>query len=226
MAGSADVARFRTQVDVLRHELVGKTYTNNEINEVYQRISPLRQQMQAGIIGKSSLFMKVMHTSLEARQRDEYERIEGLRPADRYRAKVRLYVAALDAAAAMTSDQRDGLLDVMFAETRPPTKFGQYDWYYIQSQAAKIPEARFAKLLDEAQMGILQQSMQQGRQMDRFLQQQGIEPRKEPLAKEAVGDGNERQALRAAAEEVDKAVEKVKLRAEAEQAAEDARNSK
>jgi hypothetical protein len=41
-------------------------------------------------------------------------------------------------------------------------------------QASKIPEERFEKLLDEAQLRVLKIQFQQGQGMGQFLKQQGL----------------------------------------------------
>jgi len=43
LAAHGDYARFGRRVDRLREKYVGKTYSQNEIGEIYQKIQPLGQ---------------------------------------------------------------------------------------------------------------------------------------------------------------------------------------
>jgi hypothetical protein len=53
MAGRGDFARFGRQVDDLKAKYVGKTFGQNEIGEIYQKIQPLGQVYQAGLLATS-----------------------------------------------------------------------------------------------------------------------------------------------------------------------------
>src|SRR3954470_10588008 len=90
LAGSGDYARFDERVNDLRSECVGKTYDNNQIQELYQKFQPLTEQYQAGMLGPNSLFVKVVNQSLTPEQREEYEAAEAERRKARHAAKVRL----------------------------------------------------------------------------------------------------------------------------------------
>src|SRR5690606_5181142 len=60
LAGRGDEVRFTERVNELRTNLVGKSYDQNEVNEIYQQIQPLAAEYRAGVLGKSSLFHKVL----------------------------------------------------------------------------------------------------------------------------------------------------------------------
>jgi hypothetical protein len=174
LAGRGDFTRFQRQVDELRSQFVGKTYSQNEIGEIYQKIQPLGEIYQAGLLGKESLFSKVLEKNLTPEQAARFERIEAERRQARYKAKVGLFVAALQRSLALTDDQRRALVQLLVTETRPPKRFGQYDWYVILYQAGKIPDERYEQIIDAAQMKPLKQSLQQGIGMDQWLKQQKL----------------------------------------------------
>src|SRR5262245_35814618 len=96
LAGQGDYARYKREFDELRAECVGKSYDNNQINEIYQKFQPLTQRYQAGLLGDKSLFSKVVQQSMTPAQREEFEAAEAERRKARHASKVRLFVAILE----------------------------------------------------------------------------------------------------------------------------------
>jgi hypothetical protein len=174
LAGRGDYARFERQVDDLKTKYVGKTYGQNEVGEIYQKIQPLGQVYQAGLLGNDSLFSKVLAQTLTLEQAAKFDRIEAERRRARYAAKVGLFVVILERSCPLTDKQRTALVDLIMAETKPPKRFGQYDWYVIMYQAGKVPDAKYEQIVDEAQMRALKKTLQQGAGMEHFLRQQKI----------------------------------------------------
>ena len=119
LAGHGDYARFDQKVNDLRSECVGKTYDQNEMQELYQKFQPLTEQYQAGMLGSNSLFAKVVHRALTPEQQEEYEAAEAERRKTRHAAKVRLFVAILEQSCPLKASQRDALVDLLLKETRP-----------------------------------------------------------------------------------------------------------
>jgi hypothetical protein len=174
LAGRGDFARFEQRVDELRTKFVGKKYGQNEIGEIFQKVQPLGAAYQAGLLGESSLFAKVLAQSLSREQAEEYERLEAQRRQKRYAAKVRLFVAAMERSCPLSDKQRRALVELLIAETKLPKRFGQYDCYVVMCQAGKIPDEKYGQILDEAQMRQLQQMLQHAQGIAQFLRQQKI----------------------------------------------------
>jgi hypothetical protein len=174
LAGRGDYARFGRQVDELKTKYVGKTYGQNEVGEIYQKIQPLGQLYQAGLLGNDSLFSKVLAKTLTSEQAVKLDHIETERRRARYAAKVGLFVVILERSCPLTDKQRTALVDLIMAETKAPKRFGQYDWYAIMYQAGKVPDAKYEQIVDEAQMRALKKTLQQGAGMEHFLRQQKI----------------------------------------------------
>jgi hypothetical protein len=178
LAGHGDYARFDQKVNDLRSECVGKTYDQNEMQELYQKFQPLTEQYQAGMLGSTSLFAKVVHQSLTPEQREEYEAAESERRKSRHAAKVRLFVAILEQSCPLKSTQRDALVELLLKETRPALRSSEYDWYVVVVQAAKIPDGKLKPILDKAQMTYVKKITGQARGMEPTLRQMGVLPRR------------------------------------------------
>jgi hypothetical protein len=174
LAGRGDVTRFRGRVDALRKKLVGRTYDQNEMNEMWQAIQPLQQEMQAGILGDDSLFQKILHRTLQPQQVAEYEAAEAARNANHYSAKVRLYVAVLERSFPMTDEQRQALVRLFLEKTTAPRRFGQNEIYYIMYQASRLKEEDVGKLFDKDYTRALMGAFRQGAGYEHFLRQQGF----------------------------------------------------
>jgi hypothetical protein len=174
LAGRGDYARFGRQVDDLKAKYVGKTYGQNEIGEIYQKIQPLGQVYQAGLLGDDSLFAKVLEKTLSSEQAIKLEEINSTRRKARYIAKVKLFVVILERSCPLTDEQRTAMMDLIVSETKPPRRFGQFDWYVVMYQANKIPDEKYEHFLDEPQMKQLKATLRQGAGMEQFLRQQKI----------------------------------------------------
>ena len=176
LAGRGDFVRFQQRADELRAQYVGKTYDQNDLGKVFEKLQPLINSYRAGLLGRSSLFSKVVHRTLTPEQLQEYEGVEAERLRQRHENKVKLFVAAFGQSCPLTDTQRSAIVELLRSETRPPKRVSQYDWYVVLAQAAKIPDEKFAAILDPAQMRLLKKSLERGRGMAGFLKQQDILP--------------------------------------------------
>jgi hypothetical protein len=176
LAGRGDFVRLQQQVDSLRSQYVGKIYDQNEVGKVLEKLQPLINTYRAGLFGSSSLFSKVLHRSLTPEQLQEYDDVEAERLKQRHNDKVRLFVGALGRDCPLKEDQRLALVKLLETETRPPKRSTQYDMYVVLAQASKIPDEKFAAILDPAQTRLLKKSLERGRGIVGFLKQQDILP--------------------------------------------------
>jgi hypothetical protein len=176
LAGHGDYARFRMEIDELRTKYVGKDYDPNDIGKIYQEIQPFTSRYQAGLLGESSLFIKVAHRMITPSQRAEFDAAQADRRKARHAAKVRLFVALLEDRCPLKSDQRKALVELLLKETRPPLRPSEYDWYVLTVQAAKIPEPRLVAILDPAQMRYFKKVTQQAMGIEGHLKQLGVMP--------------------------------------------------
>jgi hypothetical protein len=178
LAGLGDYARFEQKVNDLRAECVGKSYDQNQMNDLYQKFQPLLQQYQAGMLGANSIFSKVVHRTLTPEQQEEYDAAEVERRKTRHAAKVRLFVALLEQSCPLKASQREALVDLLLKDTRPALRSSEYDWYVVIVQAAKISDSKLKPVLDKPQLAYFKKITNNGRGMEGMLRQQGILPRK------------------------------------------------
>jgi hypothetical protein len=182
LAGRGDIKRLFDRVDEKRKKFQLVKNDQNKIGEMYQEIQPLQAAVQSGLFGDGSLFGKTVRTTLMPEQAANYQAMIGDRRRFRYQAKVELAVSMWDNAVGLTAAQRRKLADLVLAETKPPTRFGQYDYYVVLYQAAKIPEAKISAILGEAQLRALKKQFQQAQGMEQFLERAELLPEDEERA--------------------------------------------
>ncbi len=176
LAGLGDYARFKQEIDDLRSEYVGKSFDQNEVGNIYQKLEPYATRYQAGLLGTSSLFSKVVRQTLTPAQQAEFAAAEAQRREARHAAKVRLFVAVLERSCPLKSDQRDALVNLLLKETKPAKRPSQYDWYVVAVQVAKIPDDKVKSILDPAQLRFFQKVTQRGRGMEFTLKRMDLLP--------------------------------------------------
>lgn len=177
LAGRGDVERFLGEMSALRAKLSNKRYNQNDVNQIFAEIRPLAQRLEHGVLGAGSLFAKVKDRVLDDEQRAAYRQAVVQRISYYHRAKLKLFVVALDQLAPMTADQRDKLLALLVETTQPPNRAGsQLDWWYVIVQASQTPADRVEEILDDAQQRCFQQAVQQAPQYREMLKSQNVVP--------------------------------------------------
>jgi hypothetical protein len=176
LAGRGDIVRFFERVDDTRKKFDLVKNDQNKINQIFQDIQPLQSALNTGLFGDGSIFMKTLRKTLNEEQAAQYDKLQREKNQFRYWAKVNLAVAMLDQAVGMTAEQRRRLEKVLVEETRPPAKFGQYDYYVVLYQAANLPEEKLKPIFDDVQWRLLTRQFQQAKGMEQFLQKGNFLP--------------------------------------------------
>lgn len=189
LAGRRDVQKFAERVEEARTKFQAVKSDQEKIGEVLQEIQPLQRLLQAGLFADGSFFSKTLKTLLTPAQAARHEREERERRAFAYEAKVHLIVAGLDDALGLLDDQREKLVRLLLAETRPLSAGSEFDYYLVLWQVSRIPEAKIRPLFDENQWIELQKQTAQMEGMAEMLRQQGLLPENEkPSDDKPAGD--------------------------------------
>lgn len=160
-AGDADVTRFFRDVAKVRREIDAlglKGNNNNDINRMWQVVSPISQQMQAGIFSEKSLFQKVMRSTLSEEQRDLYEAELKRNRQRRWRSITRVNVAEIEKSTPLLTEQREKLLELLDAQKIPDKINGNMDAYvgFLKLLKAKKQDKKLGNILDKQQMVVIQ----------------------------------------------------------------------
>jgi hypothetical protein len=174
LAGEGDIQRFESQVEDLKATCQLGALRPEKYSELYQKTRPLHATLQRGLFGHSSLFHKTLVTALRPEQLARCEQLEQERRVYRYRARVELCVAQLDAVLGLRDDQRRRLVELILDKTRPPKNFGQSDGFVVLVQMSRLPEEELKSVLDPRQWPEMRRRLLNARRMLPMLKQNGV----------------------------------------------------
>lgn len=173
LAGRGDMLQFFEKVELVRKKFLLVRKDQQKFNEIWQDISPLQVQFQAGLFGDDSFYHKTLRNMLKGEQLSKFAVVDGERRKFQYRAKVELVVAMLENALPLRDEQRQKLITLIVDETKPPRRFGQQDYYLVMWNISKIPEKTLKPLFTDAEWKVLNQQFQQVRGLEQWLKQSG-----------------------------------------------------
>lgn len=176
LAGEIEIRRFFVRYKKVKEHYIEEKPNQNEFNEVWQMIQPLQQEAQAGLFGSGSTYKHVARRALRDNQLQTHREVERKRREFRYRALVKMYVAMLDESVPLTAAQRDGLIELMLASTKPPNQFGRNDQAYIMYQASTVSADKLRDLVDGPIGDSVVAAFRKGRGYQATLESQGIHP--------------------------------------------------
>lgn len=151
----------------------------NELDNDTQKLAEVLQefgspQQQGGPFGETSVFFKSMRHTLNAEQWKQLDAVERERRAYRHRAQIELAVGMLDQTMPLRDEQRRAFLDLLARKTKPARSFqGVYDYYVLMYQIGQIPETEVKPIFSETQWKVLQQQIDQYRQILPNLRRSG-----------------------------------------------------
>jgi hypothetical protein len=190
LAGRGDIKRFFDLVEEKRRKFDKVKTDQNKVGEIYRELLPLQLALNSGLFGDGSLYAKTLKRILSSQDEVRYQNLVQEKNEFRYKARVELGVAHLEQAVGFRDEQRRKLVDLILRETRPPARFGQYDYYLVMYQTSQIPQEKIKPLFDEKQWQFLDRQLNQMRGMQHFLRQQGLLPAREFPAEPAPEHGN------------------------------------
>jgi hypothetical protein len=177
LAGRGDIKWLFDELDDARDEFLTVRRDQEKFNKFWPEVQPLQGKLNSGIFNESSFFHRILKRTLDPKQTAQYDEQELQRKKFRYEAKLGVVVATLESGMPLRDEQRQRLLKLLVEKTQPPQMFGQYDYYVIMLQVARLPEEQVKPIFDDAQWRALSQHLQQAKGMEPFLKQNGFLPR-------------------------------------------------
>ena len=173
LAGRGDMKRFFDNYEQVKTKFQRTRPEERKIDSVFQDIAPLQAAIQAGLFDGDSVIHRSLKNILTDAQRTKYLQVQQERQRIRHQAAVELTVHRLDEAIPLLASQRDRLIDMLSALTRPARRSGQHDYYTIMYQIARMPSDQFQTILDETQWKILAKQIENAKAMKQWLEQRG-----------------------------------------------------
>ena len=163
LAGDADVTRFFRDVAKIRKKVDALELDGNqrdEINQVWEIVSPLQVKTNEGLFTDKSLFQRVMRSVLSEEQQDLYAAELQRNQRRRCRALTRINVAEIERSMPLLSEQREKLLELLDSQELPKTMNKHMEGYAGYLKLVKLMKANkkaLAELLDEKQLKVVDQ---------------------------------------------------------------------
>ncbi|NND97544.1 MAG: hypothetical protein HKN47_09480 [Pirellulaceae bacterium] len=161
-AASADITRLFRKVTEVRREVDALDLdgnNNQDVNQIWQIVSPISTRLQQGVFEEKSLFQKVMRSTLSKQQQDRYKEELAENRRRRWKAITRVNVAEIERSMPLLNDQRRKLLEILDEQDLPTKITKQMDGYvgYLKLIKAKKQNAGLEIFLDKQQMVVIQQ---------------------------------------------------------------------
>jgi hypothetical protein len=174
LAGMGDIKRYYDRVEDLKRKYAANAGSPQAHNNIWQEMQPLQLELNAGLFGDESIFVKTVKNTLGSDQAKRYDELTRHRAAERSRATIEWFVVHLDKALGLSAVQRARLVELLVAETPAPERFGQADFWFLMFQMTRLPEAKIRALLDEPQWRLLSRQFIQARGMEPWLRSNGL----------------------------------------------------
>lgn len=173
LAGRGDIVRFFESAEKLLSQQPRGQVSQAECQEVWQKLSPVRQQFTLGLHERGSLFHKTVRTTLTSEQLETLDRMEQQRAKRHYEAQIAAALAMLDCRIPLTRAQRERLTELLLAEATPPRMRGHayYQYYFVYYRMSRLPEQELRKVFDDVEWKVLTRILDQFRGMERTFQQ-------------------------------------------------------
>jgi hypothetical protein len=175
LAGEGDIQRFERQVEELKAKCdTAGGIRPEQYNDIFQKTRPLQRTLQLGLFGSGSLFQKTLLTVLGPQQSARLEQVDRDRRAYRYRARVEMCVAQLDAVVSLRDEQRRRLVELVLERSRPPKVFGTYDRFLVLVQMSRVPEETLKSVFDSDQWPEVKKRLTQANRLIPALKRNGM----------------------------------------------------
>jgi hypothetical protein len=189
LAGMGDIKRYYDRVEDLKRKYTAGAGSPQINNNIWQEMQPLQLELNGGLLGDASIFVKTIKSTLAPEQAKRYDELMHGRTDERRRATIEWFVVHIDKALGLSDVQRGRLAELLASETPPPERFGQADFWYLMYQMTRLPEAKVKAILDEPQWRLLSRQFIQARGMGPWLRSNGLIAQGNDVAPAVVGPG-------------------------------------
>ena len=126
--------------------------------------------------GDGSLFSKVLKSTLTPEQAAVREKTARDAAIAQHKATIRWAIGSMEPWLQLSPEQHEELERLLCAKTKPPRKFGAYDYYGLIFQASKLPEKEFKSIFSDGQWQKIEQQIAEARRLEKTLRVGGYLP--------------------------------------------------
>jgi hypothetical protein len=176
LAGRGDIKRYFDRVEQARVRFDQGAGDRVEPETMIVELQRLNRAYRPEFLGASSLLSKSLKNTLTPEQFDRFVKVTRDRAVAHHRATVAWVVGVMDTTLRLTSRQHRQLEELLIKETKPPRRFGEYDYYGVMFQVSRLPERRLRPILDDNQWGKLSLQLTEAIRLERTLKDEGFVP--------------------------------------------------
>jgi hypothetical protein len=180
VAGRGDIKRLFAQIDKLKEKWadvaieVDKRALHDRLLEQAAEYNEVKTETDC--FGDGSLFSKVLKSTLTPEQVAVREKAARDAAIAQHRVTIRWAIGSMEPWLKLSPEQHEKLESLLCASTRPPRKFGAYDYYGLMFQASKLPEKDFKSIFSASQWQKIEQQIAEARRLEKTLRNGGFLP--------------------------------------------------
>ena len=133
-------------------------------------------QSESDCFGDGSLYSKVLKSTLTPQQVTMREKAAKEASIALHRTTVRWAIGSMEPWLNLSAAQHEKLESLLCTRTRPPRKFGAYDYYGLMFQASKLPEKELKSIFNTTQWQKIEQQIAEARRLEKTLRLGGFLP--------------------------------------------------
>ncbi len=118
LAGAGDIHQFMREYERLQRTI--DPADQNQINNLWQEVQPLREKFNSSLFGRDSLFERTLHACLRPDQCEHLEKRQAASRQFQLETAIRQVVVGLDDIAVLSEEERDTLTQLLVKEVPPP----------------------------------------------------------------------------------------------------------
>lgn len=182
LAGRVDIERYVDRLQDFENKLAMRGNDRAELVKVFQEIEGLQRLASQDLFGDGSYYTKVLARTLTDRQIARLKEIERKMALERHDGTLRWVLETWDQALKLSADQRQRLDLLLHEQTRPPRKYGEYDYYGVLLQLSRLPEPTLKMHFSDAQWALVSKHMDAARGLEETLKKGGYLPKDDVAA--------------------------------------------
>jgi hypothetical protein len=182
VAGRGDIRREFAELEEFSKKLASRNDFRAPLDraipeQVVAKVIRSRESvMDADCFGDGSLFSKVLKNTLSREQVAVREKAVKDAATAQHRGTIRWAIGSMEPWLQLSHEQHDRLESLLSEKTRPPRKFGAYDYYGLMFQASTLPEKELKSIFNDVQWQKVQQQIAEARRLEETLRLGGFLP--------------------------------------------------
>ncbi len=191
LAGRGDIKRFFDRVDAHRRKAREGAIDAATLRVILQEVGRGTPNSRPDLFGDESMFAKVLKSTLTADQLARYQTVTRDEFVAHHRSTIKWVVTNMDSTLRLSPAQHRKLEELLVAETQPPRRFGEYDYYGVLFQMSLLPAHKLKRIFDDEQWGTLSLQLAEATRLAPALKAGGFLPVDEIAARPGAGAGSQ-----------------------------------